>query len=113
MIADTQTTNNLTFPNQMQTIYKWSDIPEFQDEQEEAAFWNDHELDASLMMGSIHEPDSKESTTITLRFDPRMLSRIKRIARSRYLNYQSMMKQWLSERIEEELHRSQPEDENK
>jgi hypothetical protein len=32
-----------------------------------------------------------------------MLARIKRIARSRFLNYQSMIKQWLSERMEEEL----------
>lgn len=96
----------------METIHNWSDIPEFQDEQAEADFWETHELDAKLMMGSIHEPDSKESTTITLRFDPRMLSRIKRIARSRYLNYQSMMKQWLSERVEEELNRSQSEHQN-
>jgi bacterioferritin (cytochrome b1) len=34
-----------------------------------------------------------------------MLSRIKRVARSRYLNYQSMMKQWLAERLEEEIRR--------
>jgi predicted DNA binding CopG/RHH family protein len=58
------------------------------------------------MKNSEHSPDTRESTTITLRFDPRMLSRIKRIARSRFLNYQSMMKQWLSERLEDELHRS-------
>jgi hypothetical protein len=32
-----------------------------------------------------------------------MLTRIKRIARSRFLNYQSMMKQWLSERMEQEM----------
>ena len=32
-----------------------------------------------------------------------MLSRIKRLARSRFLNYQSMIKQWLSERMEIEL----------
>jgi hypothetical protein len=44
-----------------------------------------------------------ESVTITLRMDPRMLARIKRLARSRYLNYQSMMKQWISERMEGEL----------
>jgi predicted DNA binding CopG/RHH family protein len=55
------------------------------------------------MSGSIHEAHVRESTTITLRFDPRMLSRIKRIARSRYLNYQSMMKQWLAERLEDEM----------
>jgi predicted DNA binding CopG/RHH family protein len=52
---------------------------------------------------SIHKNDDRESTTITLRFDPRMLSRIKRIARRRYLNYQSMIKQWLSERMEQEM----------
>jgi hypothetical protein len=32
-----------------------------------------------------------------------MLARIKRLARSRYLNYQSMIKQWLSERMENEI----------
>lgn len=90
----------------MKTIKQWSDIPEFTCDAEEAKFWDEHELDINLMVGSVHEPDSKESTTITLRFDPRMLSRIKRMARSRYLNYQSMMKQWLSERLEEEIRRS-------
>ena len=43
-----------------------------------------------------------ESVTISLRMDPRMLSKIKRLARSRYLGYQSMIKQWLSERMEQE-----------
>lgn len=86
----------------MNTIHSWSDIPAFANEADEAAFWQEHELDAKLMVSSTHKPDSRESTTITLRFDPRMLARIKRLARSRYLNYQSMMKQWLAERIEEE-----------
>ena len=91
----------------MNIITNWSDLPDFEDEQEEANFWDKHELDARLMIGSLHEPDSRESTTITLRFDPRMLSRIKRMARSRYLNYQSMMKQWLSERLEEEIRKTE------
>jgi predicted DNA binding CopG/RHH family protein len=86
----------------MKTVTRWEDIPDFEDEEEEARFWNDHELDARLMAGAVHQPDSRESTTITLRFDPRMLSRIKRIARNRFLNYQSMMKQWLAERLEDE-----------
>ena len=87
----------------MKTITRWSDIPDFADEEAEARFWEEHELDSRLMAASVQETDTKESTTITLRFDPRMLSRIKRIARSRYLNYQSMIKQWLSERLEKEL----------
>ena len=87
----------------MDILSRWTDIPEFEDEAEEAKFWEEHELDARLMAASLHEADSRESTTITLRFDPRMLSRIKRIARSRFLNYQSMMKQWLAERLEDEM----------
>lgn len=87
----------------MKPITSWSDIPDFEDEAAEAQFWSDHELDGKLMAASVHEVDARESTTITLRFDPRMLSRIKRIARSRYLNYQSMIKQWLAERLESEM----------
>lgn len=91
----------------MVKLYKWSDVPNFVDEAEEADFWQNHELAGSLMLASVHEADTKESTTITLRFDPRMLSRIKRIARMRFLNYQSMMKQWIAERIEEEANKNQ------
>jgi predicted DNA binding CopG/RHH family protein len=81
----------------------WKDVPAFDSDEDEAAFWSRHQIDARLMQMSMHRPDVRESTTITLRFDPRMLSRIKRIARRRYLNYQSMIKQWLSERLEQEL----------
>jgi predicted DNA binding CopG/RHH family protein len=87
----------------MKSIRAWSEVPQFDSEEEEAGFWKDHQLDGRLMQSSLHHPDVRESTTITLRFDPRMLSRIKRIARRRYLNYQSMIKQWLSERMEHEV----------
>ena len=87
----------------MESITAWDQIPPFENEATEAKFWLNHEIAPGLMRGSEHVPDSRESTTITLRFDPRMLSRIKRMARSRFLNYQSMMKQWLAERLEDEL----------
>lgn len=87
----------------MKTLGKWNEIPSFEDEKEEAAFWLEHQVDSRLMSQSILKSDVRESTTITLRFDPRMLARIKRLARTRFLNYQSMMKQWLSERLEQEL----------
>jgi predicted DNA binding CopG/RHH family protein len=85
------------------TIERWNQIPEFEDEKDEADFWADHSLDPRLMNASVQRQTVRESTTITLRFDPQMLSRIKRLARHRYLNYQSMIKQWLSERLEEEV----------
>jgi predicted DNA binding CopG/RHH family protein len=87
----------------MKIITKWAEVPRFANEEEEAAFWLGAGLDGRLMQGSMVKAESRDSTTITLRFDPRMLARIKRLARSRYLNYQSMIKQWLSERIEKEL----------
>jgi predicted DNA binding CopG/RHH family protein len=87
----------------MKAIRSWTELPSFESEEDEAKFWTEHQLDPRLMVISMHRPDVRESTTITLRFDPRMLSRIKRIARRRYLNYQSMIKQWLSERMENEL----------
>ena len=94
----------------MNTISDWNDVPDFEPDEQEHRFWSEHSLNPRLIKASVHAPDSKESTTITLRFDPRMLSRIKRIARSRFLNYQSMMKQWLAERMEEEIRRSGDQD---
>lgn len=87
----------------MKIITRWSEIPRFESDENEATFWADARLDVRLMNASILKADTRESTTITLRFDPRMLARIKRMARSRYLNYQSMIKQWLSERLEKEV----------
>ena len=87
----------------MKIISSWSQLPEFDSEEDEAAFWAQAGVDPRLMNASLLKADTRESTTITLRFDPRMLARIKRVARSRYLNYQSMIKQWLAERLEKEL----------
>ena len=84
-------------------ITNWEQVPGFAGEKEEAVFWESAQLDVRLMENSIVAGStSKESVTITLRMDPRMLSRLKWIARSRFLNYQSMIKQWLSERMVEE-----------
>lgn len=88
----------------MNTISSWEDVPLFDDEQAESAFWEENRLDVRLMeLATASGADVGDSSTITLRIDPRMLSKIKRLARSRYLNYQSMIKQWLSERLEQEL----------
>lgn len=87
----------------MNTITDWEDVPLFDSEEAEAAFWAENRVDLRLMESSVAaSSEMSESVTITLRMDPRMLSRIKRLARSRYLNYQSMIKQWLSERMEHE-----------
>ena len=93
----------------MNTLSTWDDVPLFDSEQAEAAYWADNRPDLRLMEGAVVAgSELSESVTITLRMDPRMLARIKRLARSRFLNYQSMMKQWLSERMESELREREP-----
>lgn len=88
---------------EVQVIMRWEDIPPFEDEADEVAFWEENRLAVRLMEAAIVAgSESSESVAICLRIDPRMLAKIKRIARSRYLNYQSMIKQWLSERMEQE-----------
>lgn len=87
----------------MRAFAKWEDVPLFDNEVSEAEFWAENRPDLRLMEAAVAGGPEAESTTITLRMDPRMLARIKRLARSRYLNYQSMIKQWLSERMEVEL----------
>ena len=87
----------------MHGIASWEDVPLFDSEEAEADFWAENKPDLRLLENSLAGGnDAAESVTITLRIDPRMLARIKRMARSRYLNYQSMIKQWLSERMEQE-----------
>ena len=88
----------------MRTIAKWEEVPIFDSEEAEADFWAENKPEIRLMEAAVAgNGEMSESVTITLRIDPRMLARIKRMARSRYLNYQSMIKQWLSERMEEEM----------
>ena len=88
----------------MQAFASWEDVPIFDSEEAEAEFWAENRPDMRLMESAVAaSSETSESITITLRMDPRMLARIKRLARSRFLNYQSMIKQWLSERMEDEL----------
>jgi hypothetical protein len=100
----------------MRTFANWEEVPIFDSEAAETEFWVENRPDLRLMQAATVGGGARlspapgaggapppESVTITLRIDPRMLARIKRLARSRYLNYQSMIKQWLSERMEDEL----------
>ena len=87
----------------MNQISDWEEGPQFDGEAAEAAYWADTGIGPRLMELTLAQSgEGIESVTISLRMDPRMLSKIKRLARSRYLGYQSMIKQWMSERLEQE-----------
>ena len=87
----------------MNQISDWEQVPQFDGEDAEAAYWANAGVAPRLMeLALAQSGEGIESVTISLRMDPRMLSKIKRLARTRYLGYQSMIKQWLSERMEQE-----------
>ncbi len=82
-------------------------IPKFENEAEERAFWavNDSVdyVDWSKA-AQVSMPNLKPSVrTISLRLPEIMLENLKMLANKRDVPYQSLLKLYLSERIEEEL----------
>lgn len=87
-------------------------IPTFKTEAEEQEFWATHDsteyVDWSKAKRAVF-PNLKPSTkTISLRLPQTMLEELKLLANKRDVPYQSLLKMFLSERIESELERHQP-----
>ena len=87
---------------------KKKNIPNFKNEDEERMFWSKHDstdyLDWSQATRTIF-PDLKPSTqTISLRLPKSMLEELKLLANKRDVPYQSLLKIFLAEKIEEEYH---------
>ncbi len=84
-----------------------SDIPKFKSEDKEREFWADADSLEFIdwkKAKKIVLPDLKPSgRTISLRLPESMLEEIKLLANKRDVPYQSLMKIFLSERIEKEL----------
>lgn len=85
-------------------------IPKFKNEDEERDFWAKH--DFADYIDQYEEVDldlsklKPTTETISLRLPGYLLMRIKEIANSRDVPYQSLMKIFLAEKIEEELRKS-------
>ena len=80
-------------------------IPEFASEAEERAFWEEHDsadyVDWS-MARKVRMANLKPSTkTISLRLPEHLLERIRIAANKRDVPYQSLIKIWLAEKVEE------------
>lgn len=82
-------------------------IPKFKNEDEEREFWATHDLTDYIDQFEKVELDLSKlkptTETISLRLPGYLLMRIKEIANSRDVPYQSLMKIFLAERVEKEL----------
>lgn len=82
-------------------------IPKFKNEDDERKFWATHDsteyVDWSKAIKNPVFPNLKPSTqTISLRLPKYLLERIKELANSRDVPYQSLMKIFLAERVKKE-----------
>ena len=82
-------------------------LPQFASEEEERDFWADHDSAEYVDWSRAEKvvlPNLKPSTTtISLRLPEHMLNDIKMIANKRDVPYQSLMKSFLADRLEDEL----------
>ena len=83
-------------------------IPEFKSEDEEREFWDSHDSTDYVnwsQAGRAIFPNLKPSTrTISVRMPESMVDELKLLANKRDVPYQSLIKIFLRERIDAELH---------
>lgn len=92
----------------LRVIHSYEEIPTFASEAEEAAFWATHTLDENLLgcmkpLGGNMLPTVRARTRpVSLRFDEDTLKRAKALAKIRHVGYQTLLKQFVLERLYEE-----------
>ena len=82
-------------------------MPKFRDEEEEAQFWSSHDsteyVDYSKATRTLF-PNLRASTeTISLRLPKSLLDHLKMLANKRDVPYQTLLKAFLADRVEEEF----------
>ena len=85
-----------------------AEIPEFASEAEEAKFWDTHALSEKYI--EAHPPveldwlppPRLESTSVAIRFDRHTLERLKALALRKHKRYQTLLKEFVTERLYEE-----------
>ncbi len=88
---------------------KKKSIPKFRNEDEEREFWASHDSTDYIDWSAAREvvmPNLKPTLkTISIRLPEIMIEELKLIANKRDVPYQSLMKMFLAERVEQELHK--------
>ncbi|MFZ5865900.1 MAG: BrnA antitoxin family protein [Thermodesulfobacteriota bacterium] len=85
-------------------------IPKFENEDQERAFWAEHDSVDFVdwrQAEQVRFPNLRPTTrTISIRLPESMIERLKVLANKRDVPYQSLLKMFVAEKIEEELRSS-------
>ncbi|MGI9148002.1 MAG: CopG family antitoxin [Chloroflexota bacterium] len=98
----------------LELVEHQGDIPTFQDEAEEAAYWETHTLGDGLLeqMKPAREIDPRlpdpraASTSVTIRLEADTLHRLRTLAARKKVGYQTLLKRFVVERLYEEEQRA-------
>ncbi len=92
----------------MKEIQSWDEVPAFSSEADEAEFWSTHGLGEGVLatMGPVPEgvlPQARPRTRpIAVRFDEDVLRRLRALATAKHKGYQTLLKEFVIERLYEE-----------
>jgi hypothetical protein len=103
----------------MTTITSWDEVPAFADEGEESAYWGTHTLGQALLDqmqpvpldgGGVLPParpsasgaPAARTRPVSVRMDADLLRRLKTLAAKKRKGYQSLLKEFVVERLYEE-----------
>lgn len=82
--------------------------PKFRSEEQEAEFWSTHDsteyVDYSKAKPVIFANLKPSTRTISIRLPESLIEHLKVLANKRDIPYQSLLKMFLAEKVEEELH---------
>jgi hypothetical protein len=93
---------------QTEEVQRWEDVPVFATEDDERAYWDTHTISEELLAEMAEGPGDprlpaprghSRTQPISVRLDPDLLHRVKALARARNLRYQTLLKQWIAERL--------------
>lgn len=92
----------------MKPVKHPDEVPENMTDEQSAVYWESHEITkdfltrARPLKESEMPPTRTEAKTITVRFDTDTLDRLQNLARQKHKGYQTLLKQFVIERLYEE-----------
>jgi len=99
----------------MEIIERTEDIPEFANEDEEDRYWSTHGFSEALLAkmtpiplegDDLLPPARPRSTPVPIRFNDEVIARAKALAAKRHTGYQTLIKEFVMERLYEEEKRA-------
>ncbi|MFD1673524.1 CopG family antitoxin [Alicyclobacillus fodiniaquatilis] len=92
----------------MKPINNPNEVPQNMTDKESAEYWDTHELTEDFLLNakpldeSEMPPKRTDAKTITLRMDADTLERLQKVAEMKHKGYQTLLKQFVNERLYEE-----------